>query len=166
MIDINNILASAIAQAIEQAIKPLAERITALENNPAQGVDTPLLNQVACIEEDLTALKELKDRIATQATQTVVQPDAAFLAQMNAVIREHVNAAMHEEMEAHLANANHLTPDDVEECIGSYDFSDIVDDHIENHDFDYSDIAEKVQDHLNLRDEVAELLTEATIRLG
>jgi hypothetical protein len=101
-----------------------------------------------------------------QATQTVVQPDAAFLAQMNAVIREHVNAAMHEEMEAHLANANHLTPDDIEECIGSYDFSDIVDDHIENHDFDYSDIAEKVQDHLNLRDEIAELLTEATIRLG
>ena len=30
MIDINNILASAVAQAIEQAIKPLAERITAL----------------------------------------------------------------------------------------------------------------------------------------
>ena len=31
MIDINNILASAVAQAIEQAIKPLAERITALD---------------------------------------------------------------------------------------------------------------------------------------
>ena len=157
MIDINNILASAIAQAIEQAIKPLAERITALENNPAQGVDTPLLNQVACIEEDLTALKELKDRIATQTTQTVVQPDAAFLAQMNAVIREHVNTAVHEAMESHLENSFHLTTDDIEECIGSYDFSDIVDDHIENHDFDYSDIAEKVQDHLNLRECVEEI---------
>ena len=166
MIDINNILASAIAQAIEQAIKPLAERITALENNPAQGVDTPLLNQVACIEEDLTALKELKDRIATQTTQTVVQPDAAFLAQMNAVIREHVNTAVFEAMESHLENSNHLTTDDVEDCIGEYDFSVIVHDCIDNHDFDYSDIAEKVQDHLNIRDEVAELLTEATIRLG
>ena len=103
---------------------------------------------------------------APQATQTVVQPDAAFLAQMNAVIREHVNTAVFEAMESHLENSNHLTTDDIEECIGSYDFSDIVDDHIENHDFDYSDIAEKVQDHLNIRDEVAELLTEATIRLG
>lgn len=101
-----------------------------------------------------------------QATQTVVQPDATFLAQMNAVIREHVNTAVHEAMESHLENSFHLTTDDIEDCIGSYDFSDIVDDHIENHDFDYDDIAEKVQDHLNLRDEIAELLTEATIRLG
>ena len=103
---------------------------------------------------------------APQATQTVVQPDAAFLAQMNAVIREHVNTAVFEAMESHLENSNHLTTDDVEDCIGEYDFSVIVHDCIDNHDFDYSDIAEKVQDHLNLRDEVAELLTEATIRLG
>ena len=97
-----------------------------------------------------------------QATQTVVQPDAAFLAQMNAVIREHVNTAVHEAMESHLENSFHLTTDDIEECIGEYDFSVMFD----NYDFDYSDIAEKVQDNLNIRDEVAELLTEATIRLG
>ena len=40
-----------------------------------------------------------------QATQTVVQPDAAFLAQINAVIREHVNTAVHEAMESHLENS-------------------------------------------------------------
>ena len=51
MFDINAIVNAAIATAVAEAIKPLVERITALENNPAIGVDTTLEQRVVALEQ-------------------------------------------------------------------------------------------------------------------
>jgi hypothetical protein len=51
MFDLNAILSAALQQAVAEAIKPLVERITALENNPAIGTDTVLAERVKALEE-------------------------------------------------------------------------------------------------------------------
>ncbi len=58
MIDINTILTQALAAAVAEATKPLVERIAALEtrllaleNNPAQGVDTTLETRLLALDE-------------------------------------------------------------------------------------------------------------------
>jgi hypothetical protein len=51
MFDLNAIVNAALQQAVAEAIKPLVERITALENNPAIGTDTVLAERVKVLEE-------------------------------------------------------------------------------------------------------------------
>ena len=51
MFDLNAIVSAALQQAVAEAIKPLVERITALENNPAIGTDTVLAERVKALEE-------------------------------------------------------------------------------------------------------------------
>lgn len=50
MFDINTIITQALNTAVQEAIKPLVERIAALENNPAIGVDTTLERRIAALE--------------------------------------------------------------------------------------------------------------------
>jgi hypothetical protein len=78
MFDLNQILSAALNAAVAEAIKPLVERIAvlelrvdtlssqhvaigerlaALENNPAQGVDTTLTDRVVTLETKLTEAK-------------------------------------------------------------------------------------------------------------
>lgn len=73
MIDLNTLISNALIAAVQQAVAPLNERIAtlesacatqheamvamrdriaALENNPAQGVDTTLLQRVAALESE------------------------------------------------------------------------------------------------------------------
>ena len=65
MIDINNILTQALAAAVAEATKPLVERIAALEtrllaleNNPAQGVDTTLETRLLALEKHTAVLDQ------------------------------------------------------------------------------------------------------------
>jgi hypothetical protein len=65
MIDINSILTQALAAAVAEATKPLVERIAALEtrllaleNNPAQGVDTTLETRLLALEKHTAVLDQ------------------------------------------------------------------------------------------------------------
>ena len=51
MFDLNKIVTDALNAAVQQAVTPLLERITALENNPAIGTDTVLEARVTALEE-------------------------------------------------------------------------------------------------------------------
>jgi hypothetical protein len=51
MFDLNAIVNAALTAAVAEAIRPLVERITALENNPAIGTDTVLAERVKALEE-------------------------------------------------------------------------------------------------------------------
>lgn len=54
MFDINALINTAIATAVAEAIKPLVERIKALENNPAQGADTTLADRIDVLADRMT----------------------------------------------------------------------------------------------------------------
>jgi hypothetical protein len=58
MFDLNAIVNAALTAAVAEAIKPLVERITALENNPAQGVDAEMDLRVGVLAQRVTALEE------------------------------------------------------------------------------------------------------------
>lgn len=78
MFDINAIVNAAIATAVQEAIKPLVnqigcleadlaratERITALENNPAQGVEvgTATVDDFAQLKQRVTALEDKDEK--------------------------------------------------------------------------------------------------------
>lgn len=76
MFDLNAIVNAALQQAVAEAIKPLVERITALEsnlqdalvlrlaaleNNPAIGVDTTLEQRIAALAERLDNVTEASE---------------------------------------------------------------------------------------------------------
>ena len=63
-------LNNAIATAVAEATKPLLERITALENNPAIGVDTTLEARVVALEQrvaNATEASENRIRVIAEA---------------------------------------------------------------------------------------------------
>ena len=62
MFDLNAIVNAALQQAVAEAIKPLVERIAALENNPAIGTDTVLEQRIAALAERLDNITEASEK--------------------------------------------------------------------------------------------------------
>lgn len=103
MFDLNQILSAALNAAVAEAIKPLVERIeklefvdadrherlrvlegaltdrvAALENNPAIGVDTTLTNRVVALEQrmdNITTASEDRIRVIAEAAAEQVMED-------------------------------------------------------------------------------------------
>ncbi len=133
MFDINTAINTAIAAAVAEATAPLLERIAALENNPAQGVDTTL-------ETRLLALEESKGMTAA-AFVTYLDSQEWFWEK----VRRFADAAAEAHMEEHMEQASHLDEDDIQSRIDC-----AIEQHEENRTHgDEDDIEEMVQKLLN-----------------
>ena len=116
MFDLNQILSAALQQAVAEAIKPLVERITALENNPAIGVDTVLAERVTALEE----------RPAT----AVAVDEAKMVEALNSQewfwekLRRTTDALIEQAMDDHCSNYNH---DDYDNVVSNWNDEDPAD---------------------------------------
>lgn len=167
MIDINSILTQALAAAVAEATKPLVERIAtletrllALENNPAQGVDTTLnawemalQNRVFSVEAVASRLHERT--LALEAHTAVLDQHGGILEYLDnqewfwEKVGRFAGAAIDTKIDnaidAHLENANHLDEDDIDTKI-----EEAIEQHEENKTHgDDDDIEEIVQKLLN-----------------
>ena len=146
MIDINSILTQALAAAVAEATKPLVERIAALEtrllaleNNPAQGVDTTLETRLLALEKHTAVLDQHGGILEYLDNQEW------FWEKLHNTINDNVASRVEQAIDAHLEHASHYDEDDV----GSW-----IDNAIENHEGnrthgDEDDIEEIVQKLLN-----------------
>jgi hypothetical protein len=135
MIDINTILTQALAAAVAEATKPLVERIAALEarllaleNNPAQGVDTTLnagemalQNRVFSVEAVASRLHERT--LALEKHTAVLDQHGGILEYLDnqewfwEKVRRFADAAAQAHMEEHMEQANHPDEDDIQSRI-------------------------------------------------
>jgi hypothetical protein len=149
MFDLNAIVNAAIATAVAEAIKPLVERLAALENNPAIGVDTTLEARVVALEE----------RPAT-AVAGVITPDmivesmnkAEWLwEKVNAYIETGIDDRMERAIDDHCSTYDHDDYDNVYNAWGGEEASDFVKER---------DLGETVREH------VEEALNNATFSVS
>lgn len=156
-ININAIISQALAAAVQQATAPLLERIAALEtrllaleNNPAQGVDTTL--EQAAVNKDaherqLFVLQHLTARIAALETHTAV------LVQHGGIVEYLDN------QEWFWNKLRNFTDTAVEQA---------VEQHCEEYDHDDFVTEDKLDDYVqkdSFRDEIEDVLNNATIRI-
>ena len=143
--DINAILSAALATVVAEAVAPLVERIAtletrlaALENNPAQGVEPPVVideaKMVAALDSqewfwhkvagfvtnnsEITAndLEILKDRVDALESRS----DASGLS------RSAVEALIEQSMDHHLECYDHDNYDEIASKVDDIDFDDLV----------------------------------------
>ena len=143
--DINAILSAALAAAVAEAVAPLVERIAtletrlaALENNPAQGVEPPVVideaKMVAALDSqewfwhkvagfvtnnsEITAndLEILKDRVDALESRS----DASGLS------KSAVEALIEQTMDNHLECYDHDNYDEIASKVDDIDFDDLV----------------------------------------
>jgi hypothetical protein len=146
MIDINNILTQALSAAVAEATKPLVERIAALEtrllaleNNPAQGVDTTLETRVAALEKHTAVLDQHGGILEYLDNQEW------FWEKVQRFAGAAIDIKIETAIDAHLENANHLDEDDIQSRIDA-----AVEQHEENKTHgDEDDVEEIVQKLLN-----------------
>lgn len=134
---------SAVQAAVAEATKPLLERITALENNPAIGVDTTLEARVKVLEE----------RPAATAVAGVITPemivnsmnDAEWLwEKVNNYIENGLDSRIEQAIDDHCSTYDHDEYDNMYNEWGSESPDDFVKDgYLEDQ------IEEKVKDALN-----------------
>jgi len=150
MIDLNTLISNALNAAVQQAVAPLNERITALEkneeyltnriaaleNNPAQGVDTQAPSVLAA---QYTPISNEQIKVALQEWATT----GGF------VTREQVEAMIEQSMDHHLECYDHDNYDEM---------ASKVDDLPDNLD-DYATRDE-------LRSEIEDVLNNATLSLS
>jgi hypothetical protein len=105
MFDLNTIIAQALAQAIEQATKPLIERITALES---QALAARLTELEQSHDEDVEACRYQLDRLETRVGALEVVVEDATLAQATKPLIARI-----EELEAKQAQPQPTTPLDI-----------------------------------------------------
>ena len=169
MFDINTAINTAIAAAVAEATKPLVERIAALENNPAQGVDTTLETRLLALEESkgMTAAAfvtyldnqewfwEKVSRYITNNSDITVDElhnikerlsDAEDrLDKITTASDARIQEVVEQALDAHLENANHFDADDIDAAIDA-----AIERHEENRTHgDEDDIEEMVQRLLN-----------------
>jgi len=163
MIDINSILTQALAAAVAEATKPLVERIAALEtrllaleNNPAQGVDTTLnawemalQNRVFSVEAVASRLHERT--LALEAHTAVLDQHGGILEYLDnqewfwEKVRRFADGAVEQAINNHEEGMSHLDEDDIDTKIDTK-----IDNHEENKTHgDDDDIEEIVQKLLN-----------------
>lgn len=144
MFDLNQILSAALNAAVAEAVKPLVERITALEsdafamrdsiekieNNPAIGVDTTLAARI-------TALETAPNAISAAAFVTYLDQQEWFWEKLRGV----ADAAAEQVMEDHTSTYDH---DDYDRHISDDDkhidgdLDDAVRDAVSNLSFEVS----------------------------
>jgi len=167
MIDINSIINTVIAAAVAEATKPLVERIAALEtrllaleNNPAQGVDTTLETRLLALENRVVSVEVVASRLhertlALEKHTAVLDQHGGILEYLDnqewfwEKVQRFAGAAIDIKIEtaidAHLENANHPDEDDIQSRIDC-----AVEQHEENRTHgDDDDIEEIVQKLLN-----------------
>jgi hypothetical protein len=140
MFDINTVITTAITTAVNEAAQPLVEhivrlqqRLAALENNPAIGIDTALAERVAKLENTPVVIDEAK---MVEALNT----QEWFWEKLSRKAKEIADAAAEEAIEDHCQNYDHddydRTCSEVKEC----DLDDVV---------RSSDLQDTVKDLLN-----------------
>ena len=104
MFDLNQILSAALQQAVAEAIKPLVERITALENNPAIGTDTVLAERVKALEErPAVAVDEAKMVEALNSQEWFWEKLRRTTdAQIEEAMEEHTSTYDHDSYDSHI----------------------------------------------------------------
>jgi hypothetical protein len=102
MFDLNTIITQALNAAVAEAIKPLVERITALENNPAIGTDTVLAERVVALEQRMDHVIDASEKR----------------------IREIAEAAAEQAMDNHCESYNH---DDYDSVVSNWNDEDPAD---------------------------------------
>ena len=115
-----------IKRMVEEAVTPLLERITALENNPAQGVDTTLTDRVVALETKLTeaALFEKNTNV------TIPIDEAKMVEALNSQewfwekLRRTTDAQIEEAMDGHCEIYNH---DDYDSVVSNWNDEDPAD---------------------------------------
>lgn len=123
-------LNNAIATAVAEAIKPLLERITALENNPAIGVDTTLEARVKVLEEKpAVSIDEAKMVEAFNSQEW-------FWEKINGFVESRVGEAMDD----HTSSYDHDEYDEMHNEWGCETTSEFVRD---------NDLDEKIEERVN-----------------
>jgi hypothetical protein len=100
MFDLNQILSAALNAAVAEAIRPLVERITALENNPAIGTDTVLAERVKALEERMDN--------TTEASENRIRVIAEAAAEQ--AIEDHCETYNHDDYDSVVNNWNDEDP--------------------------------------------------------
>lgn len=125
MFDLNAIVSAALNAAVQQAIAPLveriatlelqrgemqrtivtySERISALENNPAQGVDSTLERRIAALESETQGENRYLDR-----------DDVISL--IEEALEEHNSNYDHDEYDSHISDDDKHTETDFEDAL-------------------------------------------------
>jgi hypothetical protein len=179
MFDLNQILSAALNAAVAEAIKPLVERIEklestanannftvggletrvkALENNPAVGVDTTLLDRVVALEEGCVGIDQrlleqrvalLEQRPVAPAVAGVITPEmivesmnkAEWLwEKVNAYIETGIEDRIERAIDDHCSTYDHDSYDSVVNEWGSEEVSDFVKE---------GDLDDKIEEQVN-----------------
>lgn len=126
MFDINTVINTAIANAVNEATRPLVEhiarlqeRLAALENNPAIGTDTALAERVAKLENNPVVIDEAK---MVEALNT----QEWFWEKLSRKAKEIADAAVEEAIEDHCQTYDHDDYDHVSSAVAEFDFDDVV----------------------------------------
>jgi hypothetical protein len=157
MFDLNQILSAALNAAVQQAIKPLVERIAALEEG-CVGIDQRLLEQrVALLETTLTEAK-----LFEQTTNVTIPIDEAkmvealnsqewFWEKINAYIETGIEDRIERAIDDHCSNYNH---DDYDSVVSNWN------------DEDPADFLREGDLHDQIDDRVNETLRNATFSIS
>jgi hypothetical protein len=175
MFDLNQILSAALNAAVAEAIKPLVERIAtqeallqnatriiherlaALENNPAIGVDTTLEQRVVALETKLTEAKLFEQ---TTHVQTLMSPEMIVDSMNNAEwLWEKINAYIETGIDDRMERA-------IDDHCSTYDH-DEYDSVVSNwNDEDPADFLREGDLHDQIDDRVNETLRNATFSIS
>jgi hypothetical protein len=129
MFDLNAILSAALQQAVAEAIKPLVERIAALENNPAIGVDTTLEQRVVALEyitaESRSTVQPAVAGVITPEMIVESMNKAEWLwEKVNAYIETGIDDRMERAIDDHCETYNH---DDYDSVVSNWNDEDPAD---------------------------------------
>lgn len=126
MFDINAIVNTAIATAVQEAIKPLVnqigcleadlaratERITALENNPAQGVEVGAANVQRELDDEIMGIKQRLGALEDKDEKVLTSDD--------------VEAIVERWLDDHCSTYDHEDYDRAVAAIDEVDLADVV----------------------------------------
>lgn len=126
MFDINTVINTAIANAVNEATRPLVEhiarlqeRLAALENNPAIGIDTALAERVAKLENNPVVIDEAK---MVEALNT----QEWFWEKLSRKAKEIADAAAKEAIEDHCQTYDHDDYDLMSSAVDDLDLDELV----------------------------------------
>lgn len=126
MIDINAIVNAVIATAVSEATQPLVEhiarlqeRLAALENNPAIGIDTALAERVAKLENNPVVIDEVKMVEALNSQEW-------FWEKLSSKAKEIADAAAEEAIVDHCQDYDHDDYDRVSNEVNKFHLDDVV----------------------------------------
>ena len=137
MFDINTVINIAIANAVNEATRPLVEhiarlqeRLAALENSPAIGTDTALAERVAKLETKLTEAdlftKVTEVHIDEAKMVEALNTQEWFWEKLSRKAKEIADAAAEEAIEDHCQTYDHDDYDRVSSAVEEFDFDDVV----------------------------------------